>query len=95
MDFSEWAQRLDRRLLGPVPPWREARPRDLIVLVAVSTAVLVVGLVLFASGVPELAGGFIGSGIGGVLAAYPAYRIRRKADRKRLARSAAEPRDIL
>ncbi len=84
MGFSEWAQSLDRRVLGPVHPWRETRPRDLLLLASFPAAALVVGLVLYSNGL--MVGGLIGYGIGGLLIAYPAYRLRRRADRKRLER---------
>lgn len=83
MAFLAWAQRLDNRVLGPVPPWRETRPRDMFIWVAFPAVALVVGLALFVFAGVTAVTGLIGYGIGGLLVAYPAYRLRKRLDRRR------------
>jgi len=58
----------------------ETRPRDLVVFAAARAASLVVGLLLWALGL--VVSGLIGYGIGGLLAAWPVYLLRRRTDRE-------------
>lgn len=91
MGLTELFSRLDRRVLGAAKPYRDTRRRDLWLMLGIPVAfgALMYSLlaVLDNGPLPAVA---LGPAVGGVIGGLIGYRLRRRKDRTRRERLAAE-----